>query len=138
VRGEVCLDRADLVIDEMTAEREGRKLETRRQKLEGGKRAGRMRTGGKPKPGAERKLLFRGPGQREFLADLQRFFAQPAVNGTLEFPYGVQKALARRCAFAQADPRRPPARGTHEQNVEAFAGCGSQLQQSASWNDGLV
>src|SRR5437879_13704535 len=93
---------------------------------------------GKPKPGAGRELLFRGPGQREFLADLQRFFAQQAVNGTLEFPYGVQEALARRCAFAQADPRRPPASGTHGQNVVALAGCVSQLQQSASWNEGLV
>ena len=92
---------------------------------------------GKPKPGAGRELLFRGPGQREFLADLQRFFAQPAVNGTLEFPYGVQEALARRSALAQAGPRRPPARRTHEQNVVALAGCVSQLQQSASWNDGL-
>ncbi len=93
---------------------------------------------GKPKPGARRDLLFRGPGQRKLLGDLERFFAQQAVNGTLEFPYGVQKALARRSAFAQADPRRPPARGTHEQNVVALAGCVSQLQQSASWNDGLV
>ncbi|PYU48529.1 MAG: hypothetical protein DMG48_19750 [Acidobacteria bacterium] len=109
------------------------KLESRRQKACGAHEDRR-----ETEAGARRDLLFRGPGQCEFLVHLERFFAQPTVNGTLELPYGVQEALTRRCAFAQADPHRPPARRTHEQNVVAFAGYVSQLQQSASWNDGLV
>src|SRR5437867_7858882 len=61
------------------------KLESRRQKACGAHEDRR-----ETEAGARRDLLFRGPGQCEFLVHLERFFAQPTVNGTLELPYGVR------------------------------------------------